>query len=121
MKLDELAHAGRLYKELGDRITALESERRQVSKTITDELARRKATSIEHAGTVVTLSSRRIGYDVDELRARLRPGVFRAVTTLAVDPDALQEQVKAGKATSEDLQAAERRSRPFPKITLQAA
>ena len=118
MKLDDLAAHGRRYKTLGDEIAALEVERKEVSKRITDELLRRSATTVTHGGVTITTSSRRVGFDVEVLRERLRPGVFRAVTTLNVDSDALFEQIKAGKATQGDAFAAERRSRSFPKVTL---
>lgn len=117
MNLTEIAHKARRHHQLGQQIKALETEQEAIGDELVAELARRRRDSLPVEDVTVTRTSRVYDYEADILRERLKPAVFRRVTKLKVDAKALRAEIKAGKATDADLQAAAKRSRVYPVVT----
>lgn len=117
MNLTEIAHKARRHHQLGQQIKALETEQEAIGDELVAELARRRRDSLPVEDVTVTRTSRVYDYEAEVLRERLKPAVFRRVTKLKVDAKALRAEIKAGKATDADLQAAAKRSRVYPVVT----
>lgn len=117
MNNTELADVALRQKLLGSEIERLKSERELLSASIVKELGRRKRASVEVGSVTITLSSRRTGYSVADLKKRIDAAVFKRVTKLEVDGEAIKAEIKAGTISAKDAAAVEIRSRSFPVIT----
>ena len=117
MKPAEFAHKARRHHQLGKQIKALEDEQGRLGDELVAEVARRRRDTLTVEDVTVTPTSRIYDYEPEILRERLKPASFRRVAKLKVDPKALRAEIKAGKATEADLQAAAKRSRTYPVVT----
>lgn len=65
------------------------------------------------------VQAKRKSWDVDKLRAKLTPDLFKRVITVTVDSDAIDELVRAKKIKMEDIEDAliETPNKPYPKWT----
>lgn len=118
----DVVDIARRYERRRLEIKALEDLQELDKQLLMAEFAHRGGTtSITHAGVTVTRKSNlRPRWLVDVARDRLRPAVFRRVTTLRLDPKALLDERDAGRISDEDLEAisAATETKPWPVVTL---
>lgn len=117
MNLSEFAHKARRHHQLGRQIKVLEDEQSSLGDELVAELDRRRRDSLPVEDVTVTRTSRVYDYEAEVLRERLKPAVFRRVTKVKVDARALRSEIKAGRASDEDLEAAAKRTKAYPVVT----
>jgi len=94
----------RRHADLKAQAKELAADADAVRDEIVAELLSRGAKAVERDGVKVTLVQRekRI-FDVDALKARIKPALFRKVTSTVVDLAAVKRERDAGRLSDDDV------------------
>jgi hypothetical protein len=88
--------------EILERIEALQARADKRKDKIISEMERRGVTALENEKLRVSyVQQERVSYNLDSLRQRLSPALFRKITKQVVDPTALSGMVQMGKVEPE--------------------